>query len=226
MKILEKFRNGYHPPPDLGPETLKVYRDALADVEPDVLRAACLLLVRTLRFWPSIAEIRGACLEVSGERANLPAVGEAYAEARRAAARFGAGGKPVASDFSHAIVHRAAVQASGSWRMWCLSDNEAPQRARFFEVFKELRDREIRQQALPESQRQLTAEKSRQLLEDVNARSIRESLALPAVTDARLPLHKLLKQTPPIPEHAAVVVGEELDDAGWEARKAEILEGA
>lgn len=180
MKILEKFRNGYHPPPDLGQETLKVYRDALADVDPDVLRAACLLLVRTLRFWPSIAEIRSACLEVSGERANLPAVGEAYAEARRAAARFGAGGKPVGGDFSHAIVHRAAVQASGSWRMWCLSDNEAPQRARFFEVFKELRDREIRQLALPESRRQLSAEESHQLLEDVYARAERERKRLPA----------------------------------------------
>ncbi len=179
MTILEKFRNGYHPPPDLAPETLTVYRDALADVKPDVLRAACLLLVRTLRFWPSIAEIRSACLEVSGERASLPAVGEAYAEARRAARALGARAVPGADDFSHAIVHRAAIQAAGSWRMWCLSDNEAPQRARFFEVFKELRDREIRQMAIPESQRQLTREESHQLLEDVYARAERTK-SLPA----------------------------------------------
>ena len=182
MKILEKLRNGYHPPPDIGPETWKVYRDALSDVEPDVLRAACLLLVRTSTFWPAIAEIRSACLEVSGERANLPAVGEAYAEARRAAANFGAYAKPAAADFSHAIVQRAAIQASGSWRMWCLSDNEAPQRARFFEVFKELRDREIRQQALPESQRQLTREESHQLLEDIEARAERVK-RLPAAVE-------------------------------------------
>ncbi len=226
VAILEKLRNAFQPPPDIAAGTWRIYRDALSDIEPDVLRGAALLLVKTRKWFPSIAEIREACLEISGERAQLPAAGEAYAEARRGAAQIGAYAKPTAEDFSHAIVHRAALQAAGSWRRWCLTDMEAPLRAKFFEVYRELRDREVSTLALPKSARQLTAEESRQLLQDIETRAARETkqLGAGASPEALKPIHELFRAKPPVlVTSKPKTVGAELSQAEWEAKKNELL---
>ena len=170
------------------------------------------------------AELRDACLEISGERAKLPAVGEAYAEARRAAGSIGAYQKPTAEDFSHAIVHRAAIQCAGSWRRWCLTDDDSEMalRARFFQCYDELRKREITRHALPESARQLTAEESRQSLADVYSRAEAPRIA-PADEGRLKPIHELMKSAPPT---GAAILGDDMTDAEWWAKKAAILEGA
>jgi len=205
VEVLEKLRGAFHPPPDIAAETWRIYRDALADIEPGVLRTAAVYIAKTRTFWPSIAEIRKACSETSGERAKLPAPGEAYAEARRAASSIGARVMPTAEDFSHGIVRSAAVQAAGSWRRWCLTDiefGEAPLRAKFFDVYRELREREVSRLALPESARQLTAEESRQLLEDISTRAGSEPKRLGEVDELK-PLRELLRLRPPLPESKA-----------------------
>ena len=230
VEILEKLRNAFHPPPDIAAETWRIYRDALADVEPGALRSATLYLTKTSRFWPSIAEIRKACLETSGELAKLPAAGEAYVEARRAASVIDAYAKPTADDFSHAIVYRAALQASGSWRRWCLTDlefGEAALRAKFFDVYRELRDRELSRLALPKSARQLTAEESHQLLEDIWTRAERKPKRLVAGADAKdlKPIHELFRSDPPFgAKSKPKAVGVELSREQWEAKKATVLE--
>lgn len=229
LKILERLRNAFYPPPDIADDTWKIYSETLCDFSPGVLSAAAVYLAKTSRFWPSIAEIRRACFEASGDRAKLPAVGEAYAEARRAASSTNAYAKPTAEDFSHAIVHRAAIQAAGSWRRWCLTDlefGEAALRAKFFDVYRELRERELSRLALPKAARQLTAEESRQILEDISARAEREpkQLAAGANPEALKSIHELFRSNPPFAAASKQkAVGAEISQTEWEARKAAIV---
>lgn len=197
----------------------------LSEFDPGVLAQAVVYVAKTSKWFPSIAEIRDACLEVSGSRAKLPAVGEAFTEARRAASSIGSYAKPTAEDFSHAIVHRAAVQAAGSWRRWCLSEDEAALRARFFEVYRELRAREVQQLSLPPSARQLTAEESRAALEDLNTRAARAALPAPADTYEAKPLSELIAKRPP-PSRGVEVVGGAMTDAEFETRKTALVEAA
>ena len=183
-----------------------------------------MLLVKTREWFPSIDAIRKACFEISGQRAKLPSVGEAYAEARRKASALGSYVKPVSEDFSHAIVHRAALQSSGSWRRWCLTDDEAeaPLRARFFQVYGELCDREITQRALPESARQLTAEESHQLLADVATKGGVEPKRLSG-GEALKPISELIRSRPLF--KGREVVGRDMTEAEWEARKSAVRRG-
>lgn len=222
IAILERLRDAYHPPPDLKSQTISIYAEMLAaEFETEVIAQAATVLPKLHKFFPAIEEFRRTCLEVSGARAKIPATGEAYIEARRKASSIGAYEKPVAEDFSHRLVHRAAIQTSGSWRRWCLTEDEAPTRARFFEVYRELVHRELRQRALPPAARTLTAEESRALLEDLQARAERKALPAPAEGERkRRKLSELVKTF----EHG--VIGKDLSDEEWEARKKSLLEGA
>lgn len=226
--LLNELRDSYHPQPDLKARTIGIYAEMLAsEFDAKTLAAAILVLPKTCKFFPSIAEIRTACLEVSGARAKLPAPGEAYAEARRGARKFGAYVKPVSEDFSHAIVYRAALQAAGSWRRWCLTDEEVPLRAKFFDCYRELRQRELTAQAVPESHRALTSEESRALLEDVNARAQRKRLRAGEEDEIGgedlVPISDLLRSKP-LPEHDPDehVVGSGETSEEFEERKARI----
>ena len=175
VQILEKLRSSFHPAPDISPETWRRFRDGLSDIDPNVLMAASLLLAKTVSFFPSIAAIREACAEVSGDRAKLPSVGESYAEARRCASSIGAYVTPTGDDFSHEIVYQAIVQSSGSWRRWCLTDDsdQVSLRSRFFQVYTDLLARERLRLSIPEAQRHLTAEESRQILSDLEMRKLK-----------------------------------------------------
>jgi hypothetical protein len=219
VEILAGLKSSYHPTPEISADTWRIYTELLADeFDSGTLAAGAKLVAKTSKWWPSISELRAACLEVAGERAKLPLVGEAWAEARRAAAKFDTYAPPTGKDFSHPIVHRAALQAAGGWRRWCLSEDEAALRARFFEVFRDLREREFTQRALPVSQRHLSAEESRQLLEDLAGRpQLTSENSRGAEERTRRELLSLVKR------RGAPIVGEALTDAEWEARKAQAL---
>lgn len=218
VEILAGLKNSFHPPPEIAAETWRIYTELLAEeFDAPTLAAGARLIAKTTKWWPSISELRAACLEVAGERAMIPLVGEAWAEARRAAAKFDTYEPPTGTDFSHAIVHRAALQSAGGWRRWCLSEDEAALRARFFECYKDLRDRELSQRALPESQRHLTAEESRQALEDVHAEARRLEAGHPPGDRSRRELSSLVRR------RGDAIVGDSMSDAEFEAKKAEIL---
>lgn len=199
-------------------ETLDIYASILAEFSSEVLAAACLVMPKTSKWWPAISELRAACLEVAGERAKIPSVGEAYAEACRLAMRLGQSARITAPDFSNPIVYRAIVQSHGSWRGWCatpLSD-EAPSRARFFEVYRELYARAVQQQALPESARHLTAEEARHVLEDVQAKA-QQALSSGEERRERRNLSSLVAPKGP------AVVGQSMTDDEFAAKKAALL---
>jgi hypothetical protein len=217
LVILERLRCSYQPAPAILPETLEIYAELLSEFPAELLAQAAIVLAKTSKWFPAISELRAAVLEISGERAQIPAVGEAWIEARRGAARFDTYDPPTESEFTHPVVYRAAVQAAGGWRRWCLSEDEAALRARFFEVYRELRERELVQATLPESARHLTAEESRYLLEDLEARAAKE---LPGGSEER----RRRELSPLVaPDKARAIVGERMTDEEFAARKAELL---
>lgn len=68
----------------LTPDTIRAYSGMLADIPPDELQAGIVKVVATSKFFPSIAEIRGAVAELRMVAANIPTAAEAWQDICRA----------------------------------------------------------------------------------------------------------------------------------------------
>ena len=203
LEILYRLKRAYPAGSEMKAENWVAYAELPADVEKDVLQDACVLLAGRFKFWPAVAEIRAACDEVAGARAQIPSPGEAYAEAREAAGKIGAGDDPRGEKFSHELVLRTAIMTCGTWRRWCLDEDQAPTRARFFENYKELRERELIQRRLPPERRHLTAFEAKEGLRKIEAAAAKR-LGAGGATNQRgeelVHISELSKKFPPAPQ--------------------------
>lgn len=120
------------------PETFAIYLRELGDLPVDVLQAAARDLIRTCRFFPSIAEIRAAAAEFL---LGLPTETEALAqvEARLRWTRDREGEAPAV----HPLVRQAAEHVGG-FSTFRATDAPSVIRGQFLNIYRDLRSRGIR----------------------------------------------------------------------------------
>jgi len=125
-----------------GDDAAAVWARALADLPFEATQQAILLLVRTHKFRPSIAEIRQTVFDLVDP---LPTAEEAWEEARRAARTFSPYHGGVLHEWSHPLIERAA-RVVGIETM-AYSEEPTVIAAQFRRVYENLREREqIRRQ--------------------------------------------------------------------------------
>lgn len=134
----------------LTPQTSAVYEDMLSDLDYATTNAAVRRLMATARFLPTIAEIRGAALEVTHGQARPG--GDAWGDVLDAVSRFGSYRRPV---FDDPVVDHAV--AAFGWQNICLSENQQADRARFIELYDRLTTARAREAQMPPDVRQLTS---------------------------------------------------------------------
>jgi hypothetical protein len=103
---------------------LKLYARLLADIDPELLKAATLHHIATSKWFPKVSELREAALglvthdELSAE--------EAWGEVKQAMHRYGYYRLP---EFTQPLIEQA-IKIIG-WRNLCASENEVADRAHF-----------------------------------------------------------------------------------------------
>jgi hypothetical protein len=122
-----------------------VYIAGLADLDAARTRAAVGRLVKSSRYIPTIAEIRGAAVDVA--HGSRMAGGAAWGECLRLIRRYGSHRWP-GSDFTVSDpVLLATIRALG-WPDLCQSDNAHADRARFIELYDQLAAGERKEAAI------------------------------------------------------------------------------
>lgn len=142
MKLSEATRliqrlASMHPRVSIPPETIAGYAEALEDLALDVATAAVNEAIATLKFFPSVAELRDIAAR---RRSSMPTAADAWSEVTRA---FGAVGRYRTPRFSHPAIERV-VDAMG-WVTLCDSDNVEATRAHFLRMYAETADRVVRE---------------------------------------------------------------------------------
>lgn len=112
-----------------------IYRRMLVDLDREKAHAAVCRLLATAKFMPTIAEIRGAAvdLELGARRAGA----EAWGDVGMAVRRFGRYQDP---EFTDPLV--AECVRSFGWHSLCDSTNDVADRARFVELYDQLSARQ------------------------------------------------------------------------------------
>lgn len=136
---------------------LDIWKTLLADIPPEVLKAAAFQHIASSKWFPTVAELRELAREITCP-ARLTGV-EAWGVVKREIARVGLSGKP---DFGDEFI-AAAVRTLG-WGSLCMSEFEAADRARFIQCYETFIAREDRQAALLPQVRALMGEVSQVLL--------------------------------------------------------------
>ena len=119
--------------------TIDVYARDLADLPEEVLDLACQECRVTLRFFPTISEIREAAAKLQSGVDSLPPAGEAWREFQVMAGHH--------SEMPHDITNPVLAQTlkGMGWRYLTTSDNVVADRARFIELYNEYAKRRLRQ---------------------------------------------------------------------------------
>jgi hypothetical protein len=122
---------GAFPDAKIGPRTSEVYETMLSDLDFEVAKTAVFRLLATAKWLPKIADIREAAMDVmhGAVRRGVEAWGDVLSEIRRV-------GYMDTPTFTDPIV-TACVERMG-WRNLCLSEENAPDRARFVELYDAL----------------------------------------------------------------------------------------
>jgi hypothetical protein len=111
------------------------YAAGLTDLPFDIVRLGITKLVKTSKWMPTIAEIRGAAVTARDGRAREGA--EGWSDALAAVGRYGVNRTPGKDfEFVDKLVDRV-VHAIG-WRELCLSEFQIADRARFIELYEQL----------------------------------------------------------------------------------------
>jgi hypothetical protein len=145
---------GAFPNAKVTPMTGAMYRKALVDLDRDRAAAAVLRLANTAKYFPAIAEIRAAAVEL--EHGPRRAGAEAWGDVGLAVRRIGRYREPT---FDDPLV--AECVASFGWLTLCDSTNDVADRARFIELYDQLAERGRRELvagpalALPAPKREL-----------------------------------------------------------------------
>jgi hypothetical protein len=114
---------------------LDTWKQLLADVPPEVLKAAAFQHIAANKWWPSVAELRELARQLTrpDRLSGIEAWGLVVAEIERT----GSWGRP---EFDDPNITKA-VRTIG-WSTICLGEHEASNRARFIECYEILTKRE------------------------------------------------------------------------------------
>jgi hypothetical protein len=127
-----------YPRQEIGEGTIEVYRQTLADIPPEILKAAVLVHVARSQWFPAVAELRDAAAGLVERAMNIPSAFEAWDEVARLIRQVGSWGTPA---FSNPLIGKA-VAGVGGWLAICMSENQIADRARFFQVYEAYARRE------------------------------------------------------------------------------------
>lgn len=132
---------------DLPEATIKIYQRLLADLDFDLLKAATLQCATMCKFFPTVAEIRDAAVEIQTMTEGLPTAIEAWGEVLTAMRRVGGGrSQPI---FSHPMIDKLVSEFG--WGALCTSEHSFADRARFMDAYADmLKSTRRRSQMLPE----------------------------------------------------------------------------
>jgi hypothetical protein len=119
----------------IGEKTMQVYESMLADLDHEAAKRACARLLSTAKFMPTIAEIRGATVDMEHGPRRIGA--EAWGDVNDAVRRFGRYQPPA---FEDPLV--AECVRSFGWSSLCDSTNDTADRARFIELYDGLAARQ------------------------------------------------------------------------------------
>jgi hypothetical protein len=168
-----------YPKFELTNATIEIYVRLLTDLEFDLLKAATLHCASTKTFFPSVAEIRSAAVDLQTMVEGIPCAADAWQNVLSEISRVGSYGHP---EFKHPLVSKTVRQLG--WRNLCLSENMVADRARFLDIYTTaLATHNMEHRMLPEiraivDQRALEAHSQLQLLtERLTVNKDREVLA-------------------------------------------------
>lgn len=113
---------------------LEIRAELITDLDFAETRDAAVRLARSVKWLPSVAELREAV-----QAPALPEAGEAWGEVCRVVHRLGWTTPPTETDFSDPLILRA-VQALGAWPDFCAGD-EANTRAHFLKIYPAMAER-------------------------------------------------------------------------------------
>lgn len=130
---------------DLRP-TAALWEKMLEDIPFAVAEKALVKVMATSKWFPTVAEIREAALEIAG--IGIPDPATAWAEVMAEVRRIGTYGVP---EFSCPEI-KAAVSVIG-WRDICLSENIGIERAHFMNAYKAYEEQAKERAQLPPSLR-------------------------------------------------------------------------
>lgn len=126
---------------------VELYISTLADLTYEHCNVALLTLIKTAKFMPTVAEIRGAALELA--HGPVRAGGEAWGDVVQALRRYGLQRSP-GVDFTFADPVVARCVKALTWGELCRSENVIADRARFVELYDRLASEVRREQQAPE----------------------------------------------------------------------------
>jgi hypothetical protein len=114
--------------------TVEIYIEFLTPMDYNEVTAASRRIVKTAKFFPTIAEITEAVEKVSPDQ--LPDADQAWGEVMQQLSSVGHIGVP---QFSHDAI-REAVKAMG-WINLCLSENVGVDRGQFIKIYNSVKNR-------------------------------------------------------------------------------------
>lgn len=163
-------------------ERTTVFYEMLRDLDPNHLHAAAAAWVMTEKWPPTIADLRNACCEMSGQLAPTP--DQAWAEILAAVRDYGYRRRP---EWSHPAIE-AAVAGVG-WSEICLTTNIETTRAHFLRGYEHSRTRENRQAAISPQLKAILGGKSNHILKPLDEDNLTRvewvsQVALPTETGA------------------------------------------
>jgi hypothetical protein len=131
---------------ELPEATISIYQRLLSDLDFDLLKAATLQCASMCTFFPTVAEIRNAAVEVITMSEGIPSASEAWGEIVRMMGTVGRGKYP---QFSHPFIEQ--VVDDFGWSCLCLSENAISDRARVIDAYEKIVKKSLREkQMLPE----------------------------------------------------------------------------
>lgn len=131
---------------ELPQATVEIYTRLLVDLDFDTLKAATLHCATVHKFFPTVAEIRAAAVELQTMAEGIPSESEAWGEVVKQIQAVGSYGKP---KFSHPLIEDVVRQLG--WINLCMSENQTADRARFMDAYSiAFQSSRRRAQMLPE----------------------------------------------------------------------------
>lgn len=131
---------------ELPPATVDIYCRLLTDLDFDTLKAATLHCATVYKFFPTVAEIRQAAVELQTMAQGIPEESQAWGEVVEQIRHVGSYGSP---QFSHPLIEQVVRQLG--WINLCMSENQPADRARFMDAYAQaFRESRRRAQMLPE----------------------------------------------------------------------------
>jgi hypothetical protein len=122
---------------------MAVYNSLLADIPDEVLVAAAEMHAVNSRFFPSVAELREAAMDIIARARGILTPEEAWVATQRAVARYGYYGESISPEDGGGWrvprcldeMTRTAIDGLGGWHAVCHSENAAADRAHFLRIY-------------------------------------------------------------------------------------------